>query len=169
MRQLNEYQTTRTTVLIRQLPLPKKHQADCSFPDQAREKPQEGIVKVLGTGVRWKMKLIPFEVKVGRQGSAFKIWSFWPKRLMGNIQTGKCQRHHLPLLNNMVTIDEKIGPRKSWLLVLLVRMVLIMAEYCLNLGRKYLVWFAEPLKSMTKTFRHLYENKGISNESMVTC
>ena len=54
------------TVLIEPATAAEKTSGGLFIPDQAREKPQEGIVKVLGTGGRdEKGKLIPFEVKVG--------------------------------------------------------------------------------------------------------
>lgn len=54
------------TVLIEPAAAAEKTSGGLFIPDQAREKPQEGIVKVLGTGGRdEKGKLIPFEVKVG--------------------------------------------------------------------------------------------------------
>jgi chaperonin GroES len=54
------------TVLIEPAKAAEQTAGGLFIPDQAREKPQEGIVKVLGTGGRdEKGKLIPFEVKVG--------------------------------------------------------------------------------------------------------
>ena len=55
-------------VLVRRVEAEEKTAGGIIIPDTAKEKPQEGIVRVLGTGkLDDEGKRIPFEVKVGDQ------------------------------------------------------------------------------------------------------